>query len=285
MTGDRRLTASNGRVAHVSLKGAVEAERFVEGSPRQVSDTAALRRDPGGVLDRELLFGDPFLVLDESGGHAFGISEKDGYVGYVDAARLSPRQPVSHLVAVRTTWVWPARDFKIEPRQPFHMNARLTVVAIDAGWAEITLPGGAGFVPASHIRSVDTHNDLVTAAHLMMGTPYVWGGNTGFGLDCSGLIQTAFHAAGWACPGDSDLQERMPGTPLADDAPLRRGDLLFWAGHVGLVADERTLIHANAHHMAVAVEPVEDATARISKTKTGAVTSRLRPSPEPMTYN
>lgn len=274
---DRRLLASNGRVAHVSLKGEVEAGRFTEGRPRQLARTAWLRRTPGGAIDRQLLFGDPFLVLEELEEHSFGISEKDGYVGYILSTTLVPRQEPTHRVSVRTTWTWAAPDFKTEPRVALHMNGKLTVMGENLLWVEILTAAGNAFVPAVHVRPLGMPDDPVTAARLMVGTPYVWGGNTGFGMDCSGLVQAAIHAAGRACPGDSDLQEEMKGESLHETSALERGDLVFWKGHVALVAGPDTLIHANAHHMAVAMEPIETAIARIATTDTGAPTRLLRP--------
>lgn len=273
---DRRFLASNGRVAHVSLKGEVEAERFTEGRARQLAQTAWLRRAPGGAIDRQLLYGDPFLVLEELEDSSFGISEKDGFVGYVRTSGLVPRQEPTHRVSVRTTWTWAAPDIKTEPRIALHLNAKLTVMGETNRWAEILTSIGNAFVPAGHIRGLDQPEDPVVAAHQMLGTPYVWGGNTGFGIDCSGLVQAAFHASGRACPPDSDLQEKMEGERLEETAALERGDLLFWKGHVAMVADAATLIHANAYYMTVALEPIEAAIARIAETDAGPVRTRLR---------
>jgi len=119
--------------------------------------------------------------------------------------------------------------------------------------------------------------DPIEVARLFLGTPYLWGGNSGRGIDCSGLVQAAFHDCGFACPGDSDLQEAMPGERLGEDVELVSGDLIFWRGHVALVAGQDMLIHTNAHHMNTVEEPVADAVARIAASDTGPVTSRLRP--------
>ncbi len=275
---DRRFLASNGRVALASLEGKVEAERFSDGTLRQLVANAWLREAPGGARDRQLLWGDPFRVLDERDGASFGISEKDGYVGYVATDALGSPREATHRISVRTTWAWGKPNFKTDPLIDLHMNSPVRIVASGSHWVEIETDGGSVFAPENHCRALAQPDvDNVTAAHFFVGTPYVWAGNTGFGIDCSGLVQAAFHAIGRACPPDSDLQEQMPGQHLDEDAPLQRGDLIFWKRHVALMIDADRILHANAHHMAVAVEPLQTAITRIAATDTGPVTSRLRP--------
>jgi cell wall-associated NlpC family hydrolase len=121
-----------------------------------------------------------------------------------------------------------------------------------------------GFLPASHLAPLDhRETDFVAVAERFLGTPYLWGGKTNYGLDCSGLVQLALTACGIRCPRDSDMQERALGA-LVDMKNLRRGDLVFWKGHVAIVRDPKTFLHANAFHMAVAVEPIAEAIARIA---------------------
>ena len=157
-------------------------------------------------------------------------------------------------------------------------------------WAEVThlraVPDGhksthVDYIPTAHLRPVDqAEGDPVAVAERFLGTPYHWGGNSGFGIDCSGLVQAACLACGIPCPGDSDLQEAALGRTLPADAVLRRGDLLFWKGHVAWVAGPDLLLHANAHHMAVALEPLLPALARIEGQGDGPVTRRARLLPE-----
>ena len=151
----------------------------------------------------------------------------------------------------------------------------MTVEETTAGWARIAVSVGSLWVPEHHLTQSDM--DLIEAARLLLGTPYVWAGNTGFGLDCSGLVQVAFHASGRDCPPDSDVQAGMLGQELSPSEPLAARDLLFWKGHVALATGPDKMIHANAHHMAVVEEPISEAITRIASTDTGPVTRRLRP--------
>lgn len=272
---DRRFLASNGQVADRAFQGHVHAETFVEPESKRLSRQVWLRRDPEGAVDRELLYGDVFDVIEVRGDHAFGRAEKDGYVGWVPANALSERVTPTHWVAVRTTWVWAAPDFKVPPLAPLHMTSRVKVTGVTGEWAVVE--DGRCHVPVAHLRALGDPLDQLDAARAFLGTPYVWAGNSGFGIDCSGLVQVTARAAGLPAAPDSDLQEAMAGKALDPSATLIAGDLVFWKGHVALATGEGTLIHANAHHMAVVEEPVDTCIARIAQSNTGEVTSRLRP--------
>ena len=270
---DRRLTPTNGRVAHVSLKGAVEAARYVEGEPARVTALVADLLSRPGVRERQLLFGEEFLVLDREGSFVFGRSARDGYVGWLLAAAVGPPVAATHWVAAPATHAYPAASIRAKEVGLLSMGARLTVVAeeekflvTDLGW----------HVPRPHLRALGQwHEDPVAVAEGLLGTPYLWGGNSRSGIDCSGLVQMSCLACGIPCPADSDMQ-RAVGAPVAEDAPFARGEILCWQGHVAWVADENHMLHANARSMSVAYEGLEEGLDRIAASGTPLL-ARRRP--------
>jgi cell wall-associated NlpC family hydrolase len=220
---------------------------------------------PDAALDTEALKGERVTVYDTEEGWAHGRLETDGYVGYLPAGALCPPGPApTHKVAVLRTLVFPGPSIKLPPVEALPLGARLAVARIEGPLA-ITASGG--YVPARHLALLDVvEGDFVAVAERFLGAPYLWGGKTSLGLDCSGLVQVALAACGIASPRDSGVQETALGKPLAsstDLSKLGRGDLMFWKGHVAIVRDEASLIHANAFHMAVAIEPIEAAISRI----------------------
>ncbi|MFD1333211.1 C40 family peptidase [Methylopila musalis] len=275
---DRRLTPARPDVAAAHLRGQVEALRFEPGERRRVAvGHAPLRRapQPDAMLETEALFGEDVTVYDELDGWAWVQLALDGYVGYMPSAALTAEtaSAPTHRVAALRTLLFPSPSFKVPPMDALSTGARLTVVHEEGRFA--TLDSGA-FAIARHLAPLDAfEDDPAAVAERFVGAPYIWGGRTSLGLDCSGLVQTALAACGVAAPRDADMQERDLGRPI-DLAEARRGDLLFWKGHVAMLIDEGTLVHANAFHMATVREPLHEAIPRIAPTD-GPVTSVRRP--------
>ena len=268
---DARLTPARADLAAASLKGLVDVPRFVEGEMRRVAvPVAPLRRRPASdaPLETEALFGERVRLFEEdTEGWAWVQLEADHYVGYMPAEALAPEALApegpapAHKVTALRTFLFPGPDIKLPPREALVFGSRVVVRAISGGFALTT----EGCLPAVHVGPADDREgDFVTVAARFLGVPYLWGGRSSLGIDCSGLVQTALAATGVRAPRDSDMQEKAIGTAIALDAPLRRGDLLFWPGHVGIAEDAHTLLHANAFHMAVAREPLTGALERIS---------------------
>jgi cell wall-associated NlpC family hydrolase len=262
---DRRLTLARPDLASLALEGRLRAARYAPtAGMRLIIPAAPIRAAPALEAEQvdQLLFGEVFDVLDLRDGFAWGQAARDGYVGWVEAAGLSAR-PVTptHRVTALRTYAFETASIKAPARGPFCLNALAAVTDIDGALARIE---GAGWAPLSHLAPIGEafEADPATTAERFLGTPYLWGGRDSLGLDCSGLTQQALYAAGRACPRDTDLQARL-GVP-APPGDLARGDLVFWRGHVGMMLDAERLIHANAHHMAVAVEPLAEAIDRIA---------------------
>lgn len=280
-TLDRRLTPARPDLAAERLRGIVEAARFVAGTARRVATPSCpLRREPraDGPLDTEALMGEAVTVYEEAGGFAWAQLGQDGYVGYLPADALAEPGPApTHAVAALRTFRYPGPSMKLAPAAFLSLGSRLTVAGETAGYAELA---SGGFVFAGHLRPVGIPApDFVAVAELFLETPYLWGGRTSLGIDCSGLVQVALLAAGIPCPRDSDMQAGGLGLPLAlrpDLGGLRRGDLVFWRGHVGIMRDAERLLHANAHTMTVATEPLAEAESRIRARSFGPITGVRR---------
>ncbi len=265
---DHRRAAFRDDLADARLEGRVEANRFVTGQPRQViaMPGAGLRRAPrfDAPLDTEALTGETLLIFEEDEGWAWAQLDRDDYVGYMPANALGAvGAAATHRVAARATWVYAAPHIKSPTLGWLSLNARIAGEKADDRFVR-TREGG--FVFASHVAPIDdAEGDFVEVAERLVGAPYLWGGRTSIGLDCSGLVQLALEAAQRPCPRDSDMQMSELGEPVIH-APgsLQRGDLVFWRGHVGVMIDADLLLHANAHHMRAEIEPLTQAAARIA---------------------
>ena len=270
---DRRTTPATARVAHVSLKGIVDAPQYTEGEKRRIAmPLVDLLRAPGGARDRQLLLGEGFTVIDHQDGHAFGFASKDGYCGWLPEAAIGEGPKPTHWVATPGTHLYPEPRVQAREIAALSMGAQVAVIAQGAKFTETT----QGFVPTPHLLPIGQHHkDPVTVAEGFLGVPYLWGGNSRAGIDCSGVVQAALLACGIKAPGDSDMQQSL-GHEIAEAEALRRGDLLFWKGHVALVVDETRLIHANGHSMSVAYEGITACIARILAAEGAAVSHRRR---------
>jgi cell wall-associated NlpC family hydrolase len=267
---DPRRHAVRPDLAALSLRGQVNAPRYSAGVIRQVTRPAVpLKREPNPNLglETEVLYGELVRVYDEREGWAWVQLERDRYVGYVPSIALTGEiMPMTHRVKALGTFVYPAPDIKTPPVMHLPLNAELRV----AEWGErfCRLERG-GFVVTRHISERDRYErDFVDIAERLIGSPYLWGGRTRIGIDCSGLVQVALQAAGIDAPRDTDMQVAELGEPVLIPRELdglRRGDLVFWPGHVGIMSDALMMVHANAHHMAVAAETLPEAADRIAR--------------------
>lgn len=267
LADDPRLVAARPDLAAEPLRGKVKAARYVQARPRRViTPAAALRKAPetGRALETELIFGEIFDVYEFHGGWAWGQARRDGYVGYVEERALSSARPVpTHRVAALRGFLYPGPGIKMTPLGYLPFGAEVSVESTEGGFARLA----EGFVFAGHLAPLGAREaDPVSVAETFLGIPYLWGGKSSLGLDCSALVQTACHACGITAPRDSDMQEKVLGERIEipnDPAHYRRGDLLFWPGHVALARGDGTMIHATAYSMNVIVEPLAEALARI----------------------
>jgi len=266
---DRRTTPARPDLAAAHLKGKIEADRFVDGVVhRVVAATAPLRRAPApdAPLDTEALHGEEATIYEtDAEGWCWGQLAVDGYVGYLPAQALAPGAAgATHRVAALRTFVFPAADIKTPPIMALPFASRVRIEREEKGFGV----AAGGFIARRHLAPLSAFApDFIATARRFIGTPYLWGGRTSLGLDCAELVQLSLQAAGIACPRDSDMQAKL-GAEVAfagDLAALRRGDLICWQGHIGLVAEGARLLHANAFHMETVEEPLAEAIERIRK--------------------
>ncbi len=265
---DRRSTPANDRVAASHLRGEVTAPHYVDGWAAQVGvPLVDLCDAPDGARDRQVPLGRNVTVYDRWMGWCFVQVDRDGYVGYVPEAALTRPRRTTHRVGQRATHVYARPDAKAPARMALPIGAELAVRGRDAAF----FVTDQGYVPGDHLWPLDTpETDPVAVAERLLGTPYLWGGNGPAGVDCSGLVQIGCQACALPCPADSDQQARALGQPLPEGAAPRRGDLVFWPGHVAWVSAPDRLLHATAHRMAVIEEPLNPALDRIAQATNSA---------------
>ncbi|WP_375412707.1 C40 family peptidase [uncultured Bradyrhizobium sp.] len=268
---DPRLTPARPDLAAKYLEGKVSAARFVAGEDLEIIDSIApMRRDPASdaELATQALKGERVTIYERNGeGWAWGQLNGDGYVGWLpDRAMARLAAVPTHKVTAVLTFAFPGPSIKLPPADMLPLGA---TIAVTRNHGEFAVTHDGRHVPRQHLGALGVHqSDFVAVAERFAGTPYLWGGKTSLGIDCSGLVQIALNAAGTGCPRDSDMQEAALGRALSpsESRQLQRGDLIFWEGHVAIVRDTETIVHANAHHMATAVENTQDAIARIKAT-------------------
>ena len=271
-----RLWPARGDIAAKYLEGQVPADRYVTGEEFEIIEAIApMREQPSSsaMLMTEALRGERVTIYDRNGeGWAWGQLASDGYVGWLpDAALMKPAAAPTHKVSALRTLVFPGPSIKLPPADALVLGSKLTIVREDGPFA-VTRDGA--FLPTAHLVPLDSREpDFVAVAERFVGTPYLWGGKSSLGIDCSGLVQVALTAAGTGCLRDSDMQQAGIGRPLEphERSSLQRGDLIFWKGHVAIARDDTTMVHANAHHMATVIEPIEPAIARIKQTGSDVV--------------
>lgn len=232
-----------------------------------------LLSQPKGARDRQLLLGDTVVVVHTDGAYAYVQADKDGYCGWVATHAIGPPAQATHWISARASHLYTAPKVQAPEAAALPMGARVQVMATHGTFAQTA----HGYIPLPHLSTLTNRpGDPVTVAEGMLGAPYLWGGNSSAGIDCSGLVQGAWLACGMDCPADSDMQQAM-GKPLREDTPLQRGDLIFWKGHVAIIMDQSRLIHANGHTMSVAYEETAACIARIAAQDGGPVTALRRP--------
>ena len=277
MTADPRITPLRDGIASESLEGLLKAEVYLEPKLKTCAlAAAAIRREADADSEQvdQLLFGEGFEVIEEAEhGFLWGQARRDGYVGFVEAARLGPPGPApTHRVSALRTYAFAQNSIKSRASGPFSQGA---LVAVEEADGRLCRVAGAGWMAACHLSPIGVfENDWAAVAERYLGAPYLWGGRESLGLDCSALVQQALYACGRACPRDTDQQAALGRSIARGD--FGRGDLVFWKGHVAMGLDADRIVHANAHHMMVAIEPLATAIERIAETPTGEPTAYRR---------
>ena len=275
---DRRLTPARPEVAAAYLKGRVSADRYVEGVAMEVRDCVVdLRREPrpDAAVDTQAIYGERVTVYDEEEGWAWAQLARDNYVGWIAANTLwRELSAPTHRVRVPRTFIYPGPNIKLPPLNALPLGAEVAIAEERGGFG---VTPELGFIYRKHLAPREAKaSDFVAVAETLLGAPYLWGGKSWMGVDCSGLVQVSLLMAGVKAPRDTDMQEAALGARLDLGVPLLRGDIVFWKGHVGVMRDPVTLLHANATHMQVSSEPLDVVRARNEAAGAGSVTSVKR---------
>ena len=276
--GDKRTTPIRGDLADIKLAGKLFAPHYAVPMIRSCIVPSAMmheQSDGDSTGISELIYGEDFAVLDVAGIWAWGYTVHDDYLGYVALAALAQRPIARHFVITSGALLLSAPDIKSQTKLRLHMGAKLICGAASACGEFLECDGG--YVAAAHVAEFGAvPGDPASLAEKLIGTPYLWGGRSGDAIDCSGLVQLVYGMKGAALPRDTDMQQDEVGRALADGEALIRGDLVYFPGHVGIMADGETLIHATAHHMQTVAEPLADVVARYAGNEAGAILARRR---------